>query len=96
MSWHLYIIENKLGQLYTSITKDVEKRFQEHQSSGPKAAKALKGKGPLQLKFQHPIPSHSQALKAEMWVKKQSKANKIRLIENRLELPEPYKEVIDS
>ena len=88
--WYLYIIENKLGQFYTGITKDVEKRFEEHCSGGPKAAKALKGKSPLQLKFKVQLPNHSQALKAEIWVKKQTKATKLRLIQNQLTLPDNF------
>lgn len=85
--WYLYIIENRLGQLYTGITKNVEKRFAEHQSSGVKAAKALKGKGPLTLLFQISLPSHSNALKAEHWVKQRTKAEKLKLIAGSIQIP---------
>ncbi|MEP1449273.1 MAG: GIY-YIG nuclease family protein [Paraglaciecola sp.] len=80
--WFIYIIENKLGQFYTGICTDIERRFAEHQSNGPKCAKALKGKGPLTLKFRCHVDSRSQALKLEMWIKKLSKTNKIKLVNN--------------
>lgn len=80
--WYAYIVENKLGQYYTGICTDVERRFTEHQSSGPKCAKALKGKGPLKLKFWCSIGTQSEALKIEIWIKKLSKTNKIKLVNN--------------
>lgn len=90
--WYLYLIENKLGQIYTGISKDVNKRFEEHQSGGPKAAKALKGKAPLTLLFNVQLPSHSQALKAELWVKKQPKTTKQALVSGKQTLPEYFTE----
>lgn len=80
--WYLYIIENRLAQYYTGICIDIDRRFEEHQSSGPKCAKALKGKGPLTLKFSCKVDSHSEALKLEIWIKKLNKANKIKLVNN--------------
>ena len=80
----MYIIENRLAHYYTGICTDIERRFAEHQSSGPKCAKALKGKGPLILKFWCIVDNHSEALKIEIWIKKLSKANKIKLVSNSL------------
>lgn len=79
-AWYLYIIENKLGQFYTGITTDVLRRFNEHQQGSKKAAKALRGKNPLTMLFCIQLGSHSEALKAELWVKKQSKLTKKQLI----------------
>lgn len=83
-SWYVYIVENKLNQYYTGICTDLERRFEEHQSSGPKCAKALKGKGPLIMKLWCTVNSHSEALKIEIWIKKLSKANKVKLVQNSL------------
>ena len=82
--WYVYIIENRLKQYYTGITKDLARRFNEHQASGTKCAKALKGKGPLSLKFYCITSNHSEALKTEIWIKKLSKADKIKLVNNVL------------
>lgn len=85
-TWYLYIIENKLGQLYTGICKDVEKRFEEHSASGKRAAKALKGKGPLALRFSTLAGDHSAALKLEYKIKRLSRADKLSLINGTLAL----------
>ena len=61
--WHLYLIRTKLGHLYTGITKDVQRRFKEHQEGGVKAAKSLKGQNPLILVYHEEIGNHSLALK---------------------------------
>jgi len=82
--WYVYIIENRFEQYYTGICTNVERRFDEHQSSGPKCAKALKGKGPLVLKLWCIMDNHSEALKIEIWIKKLNKANKIKLVNNDL------------
>ena len=82
--WYLYIIENKLGHYYTGISKDISRRFDEHQSGGPKCAKALKGKAPLSLKYCIGLSGHSEALKAELWVKKLSRKAKHKLIVGEL------------
>lgn len=82
--WYVYIIENRFAHYYAGICTDIERRFVEHQSSGPKCAKALKGKGPLVLKFWCTVDNHSEALKIEIWIKKLSKTNKIKLVNNCL------------
>ncbi|MEP0356845.1 MAG: GIY-YIG nuclease family protein [Paraglaciecola sp.] len=82
--WYVYIIENKLKQYYTGISTDLARRFNEHQTNGPKCAKALKGKGPLTLKFYCKTQTHSDALKTEIWIKKLKKVNKIKLVNNQL------------
>ena len=93
--WYLYIIENKYCHYYTGICTDISRRFEEHQSSGVKCAKALKGKGPLTLKFQAMVGSHSEALKAEIWVKKLTKAKKLKLVNNDL-VDSPIKNMLLS
>ena len=83
-NWFVYIIENKLKHYYTGISKDIERRFAEHQSSGKKCAKALKGKGPLMLKYCCQVADHSTALKMEFWLKSLSKTQKERFIKDNL------------
>lgn len=80
--WHLYMVRTKHGQLYTGITQDVDRRFLEHQEGGKKAAKYLRGKGPLKIVFQQEIGSRSSALKAEIALKKLPKEQKESLTKN--------------
>lgn len=79
--WYLYLIRCANGHLYTGITTDVARRFNEHQSSSPKAAKYLRGKGPLTLMYQEQVGTRSDALKREIAVKKLSRSQKLAMIE---------------
>lgn len=74
--WYLYMVRTAAGALYTGITLDVERRFAEHQQGGPKAAKALKGKGPLQLAYVETVENKVTAYRRELAVKKLSKTAK--------------------
>ena len=71
------------GHLYTGITQDVTRRFLEHQEGGKKAAKYLRGKGPLKLEFQQEIGSRSTALKAEIALKRMPKQEKENLTKTK-------------
>ena len=82
LPWYLYMVRTKHGQLYTGITQDITRRFIEHKEGSNKAAKYLKGKGPLTLVFQQEIGSRSLALKAEIAIKKLSKKQKEHLATN--------------
>lgn len=79
-NWFVYLIRTNNGALYTGITRDVERRFEEHRNGGPKAAKALRGRGPLQLVFQQAVADKSEALKLEMQIKKWPKERKELLV----------------
>ncbi len=68
----------KRNKLYTGITTDVERRYQQHQSG--KGAKALRGKGELTLAFSAPVGDRSLALRAEYRVKQLTKRQKERLV----------------
>ena len=76
--WHLYILRCKDDTLYTGITTDVEKRFQQHQSG--KGAKYTRGRAPLELVYREVCGSHSDALKRELEVKALTRERKLQLI----------------
>ncbi|MGK0405986.1 MAG: putative endonuclease [Oleispira sp.] len=79
-TWFIYLVRNNRNALYTGITTDVERRFCEHQSGGPKAAKALKGKGPLTLEFSYSVANRVVASQLEYRIKKLPKVKKEQLI----------------
>jgi putative endonuclease len=79
-TWFIYLVRNNRNALYTGITTDVERRLCEHQSGGPKAAKALKGKGPLTLEFSYSVANRVVASQLEYRIKKLSKIKKEQLI----------------
>jgi len=66
---------------------DVERRFQEHEL-GPRGAKYLRGKGPLNLEFKERIGDRSAASRAEYQVKKLDRENKEELIAGRFTVAE--------
>lgn len=75
--WSIYIVKNRLGSLYTGITTDVERRFNQHQNGT--GAKALRGKGPLSLEFHCQVGDRQQASQLEYRLK-QLKTQKEKLI----------------
>ena len=77
--WYLYMIRSNYGSLYTGITTDIERRFQEH-SGGSKGARALRGKGPLELVYCQPVADRSQASRLEAAIKKLTKSKKEQLV----------------
>jgi len=79
-TWYLYMVRTAKGALYTGITLDVERRFAEHQSGGPKAAKALRGKGPLELVYIEKPGDKVAAHRRELAVKKLTKSAKEALV----------------
>ena len=80
------MIRTRNGALYTGITRDVKRRFAEHSDGGRKAAKYLKGRGPLKLVFQQKIGTRSEALKAEAAIKNLSKPEKEEMVGKGLQL----------
>lgn len=83
-SWFVYLIRTAQGHLYTGISTDVGRRLQEHQSGQVKAAKSLRGKGPLRLVFQEAVADRSAASRLEARIKSLSKRDKERLVRGEL------------
>ena len=76
--WFLYLVRTADNALYTGITTDVARRFLQHQTG--KGAKALRGKGELQLAFSAPVGDRSLALRLEYRIKQLTKRQKERLV----------------
>ena len=88
--WYIYMIRCRNKALYTGITTDVDRRFAEHQSSGPRAAKYLKGRGPLDLVLRVDAGDRGTALRLEHRIKHLPKAQKETLIQH----PESLQEIV--
>ena len=72
--------------LYTGITNNVKRRVAEHQTQGNKCAKYLRGKGPLELVYSEEVGDRQKALRIELRVKSQNKANKEKIVMRKLEI----------
>lgn len=85
-SWHLYLVRCANGDLYTGISTDVQRRFEQHANN--RGARRLKGKGPLELAFSCEVGDRSTALRLEHRVKKLNKAEKEALVCGQRALPD--------
>lgn len=77
--WSLYIIEASDASLYTGITTDVERRFDEH-LRGLRGAKYFNGRRPLEVVYREDGHSRSSASRREAEIKKLTRAEKQNLI----------------
>ncbi|MDP4609654.1 MAG: GIY-YIG nuclease family protein [Opitutales bacterium] len=80
MTWSVYILRCVDGTLYTGVAIDVARRFEEHQSQGPKGAKYTRGRGPLKLVYQSEIGTRSEACAEEYRIKQLSRSEKKALV----------------
>ncbi|MCC4783578.1 hypothetical protein CSB62_16195 [Vibrio splendidus] len=80
--WVVYLIRNRHNALYCGVTNNLERRFEQHQTG--KGAKALKGKGPLELVWSFDVGSKSEALKTEYAIKQLPKPRKEKLVSLKL------------
>ena len=73
--WHLYLLECADGSLYAGIATDVERRFREHLSG--KGARYTRSHMPACLVASRPMGSRSEALRAELAIKRLPKDKKL-------------------
>ncbi|NSX13558.1 GIY-YIG nuclease family protein [Cupriavidus taiwanensis] len=73
-AWYLYLLECTGDSIYTGITTDVARRFAEHQSG--KGAKYTRSRKPLRVLGQMRFATKSEALKAEIEIKRMNSAQK--------------------
>ena len=75
MLWSLYILEGADGSYYTGISNDLESRVKAHNEG--LGAKYTRGRGPVTLLASKSFQNRSEASKAEAFVKKLPKSNKL-------------------
>jgi len=78
--WYVYILECGDGSLYTGMTDNVQRRLHAHQTG--KGAKYTRGRGPLILRYQEECESYSHALRREIQIKRLTRQEKLKLLEN--------------
>ena len=82
--WWVYMIRANNDSIYTGISTDVARRFEEHSSGNPKGARYLKGKGPLQLLFKKRVGDKSLASKVEWQIKQLPKLKKENIVTGKI------------
>ncbi len=86
--WFTYIIQTDNDRLYTGITTDILRRWQEH-SEGPKGARFFRTCKPLKLRRLENHPDRSSASKREAEIKKLNRTKKEQLIATESPHPLP-------
>jgi putative endonuclease len=79
-NWLVYIISCSDNSLYTGITTDIEKRFEQHKNK--KGAKYFYGREPLEIVFTEQGHDRSSASQREYEIKNYTRAEKIVLIKS--------------
>jgi predicted GIY-YIG superfamily endonuclease len=74
----VYILRCADGTYYTGITKDVERRCQQHNAGT--ASRYTRSRRPTKLIYQEPYPSQSEALKREAAIKALTRQQKVALL----------------
>ena len=74
--WFVYIVRCADDSLYTGITKDVNRRVQEHNTGDKLASKYTRARRPVVLVYQETCESRSVATKREMEIKLLSRKDK--------------------
>lgn len=82
-NWFVYLIRTAKGLLYTGISTDPARRLRQHQGELTGGAKALRGKGPLQLVWQIQAPNRAVASRWEYQFKRLSKSQKELVLQQR-------------
>ena len=78
--YFLYIIRCKDGSLYTGITTDVKRRFQEHKVG--RGSRYTRSHGVSSVLYTESLVNRSKALKRESEIKKLSRKEKLLLIKH--------------
>ena len=83
--WWVYMVRTASGKLYTGITTDVERRFQEHQQTsrgkGSKGAKFFRSDLPRAVVYREACANRSVASRREALIKRLSASQKQQLAE---------------
>lgn len=83
MKYYLYILQTVDNTLYCGIARDVEKRFQEHLNK--KGAKYTRAHKPEKIVYTKEFETKSEALREEIRIKKLTREEKLKLIEENRE-----------
>lgn len=87
--WHVYILRCADATLYTGVTRDIEKRLNQHNGKHAGGPKYTRGRRPVQLAWVDDAADRSAALQREAQIKKLRRSEKLQLIATSQVLPTP-------
>lgn len=78
MKWYVYLVKTSIDSLYCGYTNDLNKRIAVHNAG--KGAKYTNAHKPVILVYNEEFDTKSDAMKREWQIKKMSRKNKLKLI----------------
>ena len=78
--WNVYILRCSDNSLYTGITRDLNRRLNEHNNNDRLASAYTRARRPVTIVYQESYPDRSSASKREAEIKKMTKHEKEKLI----------------
>lgn len=94
-SYYIYILKCENDILYTGITTDYERRFDEHSGLRSNGAKFTKSHKPEEIVALWTTKTRSDASKLESRIKQLEKSDKLKLIDGKSNLKEHFVGLID-
>lgn len=80
VEWQVYLLQCADGSLYAGITRDINRRLQQHNGQLPGGARYTRGRRPAKVVWSEACCSKSAALQREAAVKRLSRRQKQALI----------------
>jgi putative endonuclease len=77
--WHVYMLRCSDGSVYTGVSTNVTRRFNEHRGGGVRGARYLRTRRPVEVIFAERVGERSAALVAEHAIKRLEKSEKEQL-----------------
>ena len=81
--WFVYIILTEKKRLYTGITTDLKRRYQEHSGELPRGAKFFRSDRPSKIVYFEQCENRSVASIKEVEIKKMNRQQKDNFIKNK-------------
>ena len=77
-AWILYILRCRDGSFYTGITRDPDRRLEQHRAG--RASRYTRGRRPVRIVYREDCKDRSTALRREFAIKSLPRREKMRLI----------------
>jgi len=92
-TWYVYILRCSDDSLYTGVTTDIDRRFNEHRE-GKTGAKYTRSRFPLEIVYRETCASRSEAQVREAQIKKLTRLEKKQLIQNHTKSKRTQKKIL--
>ncbi len=79
--WWVYVLRCADGTLYTGITTDPARRLAQHNAGT--ASKYTRSRRPVAMVYREPAPTHGDALRRELAIKKLPRVAKDALVKSQ-------------